>query len=91
MSDVYEVNPESVVLRQLDGYWQKIAALLVWKLASEGVVIKATEMAEFHDLSAAGDAILLTHGHKDSIEFKIVDAEAAKRIAEHDAGQSGSA
>lgn len=75
------MNPDSVVLQQVDGMWQKLAALIVWKLAREGVTITHKDMDEF----ARGDNVLLTHGHFDSIEFKIVTAEAARRIAAHDA------
>jgi hypothetical protein len=80
------VNPESVVLQQVEGHWQKLAALILYKAVRLGT-IKVTEedmkafQAEFPNL---GGPCLLTHGHSDSLEFRIVSMADAARVAEHD-------
>lgn len=80
------MNPEAAILQQVDGHWQKLAALLVWKLAKTGVTLTEKEISEFPP-----DLVLLTHGHKDSIEFKMVTQDEAQRLAEYDAAQAGHA
>lgn len=86
---VREVNPDSTVLQQLDQQWQKIAAVLVWKLARSGVTISGDDFEKFAQEGDAGQAVLFTHGHKDSIELSIVTAERARALAEYDAQQRG--
>lgn len=80
------LNPDSPMLQQLDGHWQRLAAVLVWKLAKDGVTLTLDDLAQFPQ-----DMVLLTHGHKDSIEYKLVTREAAERIAAHDRAQRGRA
>jgi hypothetical protein len=82
------LNPESAILQQLDSHWQQVAALLLWKLARVGVTtLTMEEIASFpqHDL------VLMTHGHKESIDFSLVTKEAAEKIVAHDRGQAGHA
>lgn len=86
------INPDSVVLQQLDAHWQKIAALIVWKLRGrEPVKITAADIERFNAEFAPGQACLFTHGMSDAFEFSIVDEAAAKRIAAHDATMRGAA
>lgn len=81
----HAINPESTVLQQVDGHWQKLAAFIVWKCVGRGTVtITAEDIQRFADEFAPGVPVLLTHGHADSFEFRIVDEAAAKRLAEHD-------
>lgn len=87
-----EVNPDSTVLRQLDNHWQKIAAIIVWKLAGrERITISTADIEKFSAETERGEAVLLSHGHKDSIDFQIVDVAAAEKLAAHDAQQTGRA
>lgn len=74
------INPESAVLTQVQEHWMKIAALLVWKLAPNGVVLTDKDIASF-----PLDRALLTWGHKDSFEFRLVTQQEAERLAAHDA------
>lgn len=85
------INPDSAVLSQVGEYWQKLAAMLVWKLARKGVKISVKDMDAFQREYEAGGGVLLTHGHHDSIEFKIVTRAEAERIAAYDATQRGTA
>lgn len=73
------INPDAAILQQLDGQWQKIAAILIWKLAPNGVTLTHEDMERFPP-----DLALYTHGHKESIDFKMVSMEEAQRLADHD-------
>lgn len=82
------LNPESAILQQLDSHWQQVAALLLWKLAGVGVTtLTMEEIASFpqHDL------VLMTYGHKESIDFSLVTKDVAQTIVEHDRAQKGHA
>lgn len=87
-----KINPDSAVLQQLDGHWQKMAMLLLWKLAGrEKVKITVEEMARWQAEFSPGIPVLLTHGHSDSIEFQVIDEAAAMRIADHEKTMKGTA
>jgi len=73
------INPDAAILQQVQEHWQKLAALIVWKLAPNGVTLTHEDIASFPP-----DRILLTHGHRDSIEFKIISQADAERVAAHD-------
>lgn len=84
------LNPDSTVLQQVDGQWMKLATLILWKTAGRGkVTITAADMQAMSDAFAPGIPTLMTHGHVDSFDFQIIDAEAAERLAAHDATQRG--
>lgn len=86
------LNPDSAILQQVDGHWQKMAMLILWKLnGKEKVRITLEDMQRFQSSCAPGDPVLFTHGHTDSIEFQIVDQASAARLAEHDASMRGTA
>lgn len=84
---------DAPILDQLDGQWQKFAAVILWKLhGNQQVRITAEDIDAFgKQFGAGGFPVIFTHGHKDSIEFQIVSEEAAKRIAAHDAERRGTA
>jgi len=86
------VNPDSTILQQVDGQWQKLAAMIVWKLAGTSTVrLTAGDMDRFNAEFSPGIPVLLTQGHADAIELQIVDEAAALRIADHDSKMRGSA
>ncbi len=87
-----KINPESAMLGQMDGHWQKVAMLLLWKLTKgKAVKITAADIEQCSASFAPGVPVILTHGHHDSIEFSIVDQAAADRLAAHEATMRGSA
>lgn len=91
MTGVTKLNPDSAVLQQVDGYWQKLAALILWKTVGAGHVVKVTA-ADIEAMGAhftPGEATILTHGHVDSIDFSLVSSERAAAIAAHDAAMHG--
>ena len=82
-----EINPDSVILqqaRETDDFWQKNLALILFKLAPDGIEITSDDMMKFMHQDKN---VILTHGHPESIEFKLVTMESAKRLAAHDANQ----
>lgn len=89
MSGVTEINPDNATLEQIREHWEKIAVILIWKLAHDGVRITGQDLDRFQAEADAGEAVLYTHGHKDSIEFAIVTASRAVELAAHDKAQSG--
>lgn len=74
---------DAPVLDQLNGIpdgWKKMLAMVVWKMARQkGVTITTRDMQQFSDEGV----VLLTHGHYDAFEFRIVTPEDAERIAAH--------
>ena len=81
------MNPESTIMQQTEGYWQNLAALLLYKLSkTEEVKIFSDDIVQFQQSGLA----LLTHGHRDSISFKLVTHEEAVRLAQYDAERRAS-
>lgn len=86
------LTPDSAVLQQVDGQWNKLAALILWKLAGrEKVKVTHLDIARFNKEFAPSMPVLLTHGHSDSIDFQIVDTETAVRLADYDKTMGGTA
>ncbi len=86
------VNPDSAVLDQLEGHWQKLATLILWKTCGRKVLrITDADMDAFIAEFKPGEPVLFTHGRFDALEFSIVDQAAAERIAAHNATQRGNA
>ncbi len=87
-----ELN-DAVVLDQLRDHWQKVVALLVFKLVPKGesVTITAEDMLRYEAAFVRGEAFLLTHGHKDGFEFRMVDKASADRLMAHEQTQRGRA
>ncbi len=87
-----KINPESAMLQQVDGHWQKLAAMLLWKLAGTDVVrITAADIEALHAEYSPGMPVIFTHGTADALEFSIVDEATAQRLVAHDAGRVGNA
>lgn len=84
------LTPDSTVLAQVDGYWQKLFAMLLWKLkGTERVRVTAADIEAMATAFAPEGPVVFTHGHFDSFDFQLVTREAAERIAAHDATQRG--
>ena len=88
-----EVNPDSLMLRQVDGEWQKLCALLLWKLVGRDkvVTLTAADIEAMHKAFEPGQATILTHGHYDSIDFKLIGEADAHRLAIDEARKGGRA
>lgn len=86
------INPDSLILQQLDGHWKKIAMLILYQCKGrERIKITNAEIARLSDEFAPGVPCLLSEGHSDSIVFQVVDEDSAHRLAAHDATLRGSA
>ena len=84
-----KINPDSVILQQLDSQWQKMCMLILWKTSGRGVVkVTGEDMAKCAKEFAPGSPVIFTHGMYDAIEFSIVTEERAKALAEYDATQN---
>lgn len=81
-----EIN-DAAILDQTREHWQKLAALILWKLTQgkSSVSITPADMEAF----AASERILLTHGHHDSIEFKLVTPDEARVLMAHNETMKG--
>jgi hypothetical protein len=87
---------DAPILDQLDQQYQKILAILVWRLQRDGthpngVTITHKDMEAYGQAHDRGETVFLTHGHFDSIDFKSVTAERAAELAKWQAGQKGRA
>jgi hypothetical protein len=89
---VHNMTPDSVVLEQLGEHWQKLAAMILWKLnGREKVTITHADIARFQAEFAPQEPVIFTHGHYDSIDFQIITHEQAERLAAHDQTMKGTA
>jgi hypothetical protein len=75
---------ERAGLLQLQGRWQKLACVLLWKLAKDGCVLMA------YDRDAVpADKVLLAHGHRDDLEYRFVARAEAARIQKFEKENEG--
>lgn len=89
---IENLTPDSHLLHQLDGQWQRVAMLLLWKLAKREMVrITVAEIAAFSAEFAPGAPTLYTHGHVDALDFQVIDEASARRLAAHHNGMRGTA
>jgi hypothetical protein len=88
----FEMNPDSTMLRQLDGQWQILMVAVLWKLKGrEAVTVTHEDMDAMIAMQKGDGVVLLTNGTPDGITFQCVSYEAAERLAAHDAAQRGCA
>ena len=80
-----ELNPDNAALTQTREHWQKLFTLLLWKLAPAGVTITLADILEFERQQKIRERMLLTYGHWESFEFKLVTVAEGNRLAEYDA------
>lgn len=75
---------EPAGVSELQGRWQKIAVVLMWKLAKMGVTLT---QADRNALPA--DQMLLAHGHADDIEYRFVPRAEAYALTQVEKEQEG--
>lgn len=86
------LNPDSTVLNQLDGQWQKLAMFAVWKLNKyKPCIIKAADMESLMKEFHPNLPYLLVQGTPDGIILQVITEERAKALAKYDAKQRGTA
>ena len=92
MSDAPRQLNHSPIGDQLQGQWQKMVIMLLWKFCGlEKVSVTQADMQALSTAFAPGFPVLFTQGVVDAIEFQLVDEAAALRIAEHQKTLSGTA
>lgn len=69
---------------ELQGRWQKIAVVLLWKLSKDGIVLTQKD----RDVMPA-DKILLAHGHANDIEYRFTPRVEAIRIQKFERENEG--
>lgn len=76
------MDERPLIFQQLDGEWQKLCAAIIYKLSRNAAVVitlrDLEELAEFMQTHQ-----MLTWGHSDSIEFRLVTPERARELAAH--------
>lgn len=86
------LNPDNAAAKLLMDQPAKFLALMLYKLKkTESVFITVDDMLAYENAFPGEMAYLMTHGHSDSIEFRIVSESSAHRLAQHDASLGGSA
>jgi hypothetical protein len=81
-------NPDNAMMQQSEGMWQRYLALVLQKLAPEGVAITKQDVEYFAETDKH---VVLIMGGVDSFILKMVTPAEAKRLAAYDAGMCGSA
>ena len=69
----------SVGVSTLDGRWQKIAVVLLWKLRKGGITLTESDRAQ-----VPHDKTILAHGHRDGVEFRFMPKSEATRLTAWD-------
>lgn len=72
---------EAQILNQLEGHWQLMMIAIIEKL-SPGAPVEITldDLQMLQLKYAPGKAVLMTHGHERSIEFKVVSEEEGRQL-----------
>ena len=77
------------ILDQLRGQYEKLLRLVIRKYVPAGAIITIADLAAMLvETQDADPLVLFVHGHRDSIEFKVIRASAARLIADHQARQT---
>jgi hypothetical protein len=71
-------------LSQLQGRWQKMAVVLLWKLAKDGIVLTPLDRS-----AVPADKQLLAHGHAQDIEYRFLPHAEAAAIARRERDNEG--
>ena len=75
------LNPNHQVMQALDGQWQKIVALMMWKYGFNHMTFIDAEIVSFpQDLAVA------IKGNKDSLEVFLLKKDEAEKLARKEGG-----
>lgn len=69
---------------KLDGRWQKIACVVIWKLARDGIVLTLQDRSRL-----PADKQLLMHGHAQDLELRFLPHAQAAAIAKWERDNEG--
>ena len=79
-----EKTGEKAGVSQLQGRWQKLGVVLLWKLARDGCVLM-----NYDRDAVPADKVLLAHGHENEIEYRFVPRAEAARIQQWEKDNEG--
>jgi hypothetical protein len=83
-----KINPDSVILNQLEGQWEKVCMVLLHKLSSgKTVKITAQDFIDVRRHYEPDGPVLFTHGMHDSFELSVITHERAKELAAYEASK----
>lgn len=86
------MNPDSMMMQQMEGHWQQMVAIILWKLVKREVVkITAADMEALQAEFGCLGPVVFTHGKADAIEFSLITQAQAQVLAEHDRRMRGQA
>ena len=76
-------NPESIMMPQMEGHWQKMCAVLLWKLAKTSTIrITNLDLQDLIMEFEPGMPVVFTNGKEEYIEFALITEEQAKARVE---------
>jgi hypothetical protein len=75
---------QKATVSEMQGRWQKIAMVLLWKLAKDGITLTPADLSAVPD-----DQMLLAHGHANDIEYRFLPIMEALAIAKHEKDNEG--
>lgn len=84
LTQALAMHKDKAGLAQLQGRWQKLCVVLLWKLAKDGVVLKQLDRD-----AVPADKVLLAHGHREDIEYRFVPRAEAARIQKWERDNEG--
>jgi hypothetical protein len=83
-----KINPDSVILNQLEGQWEKVCMVLLHKLsAGKPVRVTVQDFIDVRKLYEPDGPVLFTHGMHDSFELSVITHERAKELAAYGASK----
>lgn len=75
---------EAATVDQVEGRWQKIACVLLWKMAKDGITINLTDRS-----CVPTDRILMASGHANDIEYRFLPRSEAAAIQKQERDHRG--
>lgn len=75
---------ERAGVSEMQGRWQKLACVLLWKLAKDGISLTVADRA-----NVPADQVLLQQGHANDLELRFVPRGEAQAIARFEAFHEG--
>lgn len=75
------LNPQGQLAKDMEGEWQKMASLILWKLSkSEPVTLSPSDIEDFMKAFAPHDPVLIVKSTAAGITFQIIDNVTAMAI-----------
>jgi hypothetical protein len=76
-----EINPESKVLKETRDYWQKIAALIMYKAGLQKIVWTNEELQAVAEIPLEQVPTIIVHAHRESMDILLMPLDKAREYA----------